>query len=99
MTEETESLVLELLRKIRGDIAELREEVADLKLRMSAVEQGLFSLGAQINQMQVLMGSFHRRADRIDMRTDDFDTRLRRFESETDRRLARIEERLKLTDA
>jgi hypothetical protein len=103
MTEETESMVLELLRRMRE---ENREEFTELKLRVSALEQalsqGLSGLQAQMGQILVSMGSFHRRADRLDMRTDSFKSRPERLEGKSndiDVLFARIEERLKTTDA
>jgi hypothetical protein len=110
MTEETENLVLEALRRVREDITafktEMREEIGDLKLRTSALEQavaqGFNGVQAMMSQIQVSMGSFHRRADRIEVRTESFETRLERLEDskdETRLRLSRIEERLKKIDA
>jgi hypothetical protein len=51
MTQETENLVLELLRRMRE---ENREEFAELRLRLSALEQamsqGISGLQAQLGQ-------------------------------------------------
>jgi chromosome segregation ATPase len=103
MTQETENLVLELLRRMRE---ENREELMDLKLRVSALEQavaqGLGGVQAAIGQIQVSMSSFHRRSDRVEMRAESLESRIERIEGHSaaaDQRLARIEEKLKLSDA
>lgn len=50
MTENTENLVLEILRQLRNDMTDLRNEVRDgfnrVELRLGLVEQGLASLSA-----------------------------------------------------
>jgi hypothetical protein len=46
MPDEPENLVLELLRAIRGDIAWLRDDVADIKHRLGTVEQQIGGLAA-----------------------------------------------------
>ena len=67
MTQETENLVLELLRRMRD---EMREEFTEVKLRLSSVEQGIGNLGMSVSQLQVTMGSFHRRTDRLETRAE-----------------------------
>jgi prefoldin subunit 5 len=110
MTEETTNLVLEHLRRIREEIgtlrSEMREELGDLKLRTSALEQsvarGFDGMQSMISQIQVSMGSFHRRTDRIEVRSDSIETRLDRlegFSETTEDRLAKLEERMKKMDA
>jgi hypothetical protein len=48
MTTETENLVLELLRRIRASQDRVELDIADLKLRMSAVEQHLGQTPVQL---------------------------------------------------
>jgi hypothetical protein len=48
MTEETENLVLEILRGMRKDMTKLTEAVDDLKSRMTNVESTLGSIQASI---------------------------------------------------
>ena len=110
MADETTNLVLEHLKRIREDIAafksEMREELGDLKLRSSALEQavaqGFTGVQAMISQVQVSMASHHRRTDRIEVRSDSIETRLDRLEDfteTTESRLAKLEERLRKIDA
>ena len=102
MTEDTTNLVLEHLRRIRASVEKIEEELIDVKLRLSAVEQGQGLITAGLAQLQVSMSSFQRRADRIDMRNDSVESRLERLEGSkdaTEERLTRIEERLKKIDA
>lgn len=88
MTEDTTNLVLEHLRRIREDLgafkSEMREEFGEIKLRTSALEQsvarGFDGMESMISQIQVSMGSFHRRADRVETRSDSIETRLDRLE-------------------
>ncbi len=70
MTEETENLVLELLRKTRASQERMEQDVGDLKVRMSAVEN---LLGQQLIQFAALNG-----------RMDRFDERLGRIERRLD---------------
>ena len=62
MTEETENLVLELLRRIRDDLnafkSEVREGILELKMRISGLEQAIGNVQASIGQIQISMGSF-----------------------------------------
>ena len=68
MTEETENLVLQLLRRIRASQEHVEEEISNMKLRLSSLEQAVGQFGmafagiqASIGQFQISMGSFHRR--------------------------------------
>jgi DNA-binding transcriptional ArsR family regulator len=69
MTEETEALVLELLREVSGSSARTASDIADLKLRMSALEQHL-------GQIHLRMGSLNNRMDRFDGRLARVERRL-----------------------
>jgi hypothetical protein len=69
MTDETANLILEHLRHIREDMPELRLDVSDLKLRMTAVE------GSFAHAMTHLAGQ-SMRLDRIDERMARIERRL-----------------------
>ncbi len=69
MTEETENLVLEHLRHIRGTLEIMAADISDLKLRMSTVEEHLGSL-------QVQLAGVNRRMDRFDERLTRVERRL-----------------------
>jgi predicted nucleic acid-binding Zn-ribbon protein len=61
MTEETENLVLELLRKTRASQERMEQDVADLKVRMSTVEN-------MLGQQQIQLAALNGRMDRLDER-------------------------------
>lgn len=56
MTEDTTNLVLKLLRRIRADIAEVREELVDMKLRLSNLEQVVGQVSISIANLQTTIG-------------------------------------------
>ncbi len=62
MADEPDSLVLNMLRRIDGKMDRVIDDVHDLKVRMSSVEEGL----AGVN----------RRLDRMDLRVDRIERRL-----------------------
>jgi len=61
MTEETENMVLEILRRIRTSQERMELDVGDLKIRMSAIEQ-------HQGQILTLLGTMNQRMDRFDER-------------------------------
>jgi predicted nucleic acid-binding Zn-ribbon protein len=69
MTEETENLVLEMLRKIRGSQERTEEDIMDLKIRMSAVEHHL-------GQHQLQLSAINTRLDHMDGRLIHIERRL-----------------------
>ncbi len=62
MADEPDNLVLNMLRRIDGKMDRVIDDVHDLKVRMSSVEEGL----AGVN----------RRLDRMDLRVDRIERRL-----------------------
>ena len=69
MADEPESLVLQLLRKLDAKVDRIVEDVADLKLRMTQVEERFAS-------MEVSMAGIQRRIDRVEQRLDRIEKRL-----------------------
>jgi polyhydroxyalkanoate synthesis regulator phasin len=69
MTEETENLVLELLRKVRASQERMEQDVADLKVRMSTVEN-------MLGQQQIQLAALNGRLDRLDERLGRIERRL-----------------------
>ena len=69
MTEDTENLVLEMLRRIRSSQERMELDIMDIKSRVSAIElvQG---------QMLALIGGLGQRMDRIDERVSRIERRL-----------------------
>lgn len=70
MTEETENLVLEMLRNIRGTIDRMALDIMDLKIRMSAVETHLGQHQLQLAAMNTRMDHVDERLSRIERRLD-----------------------------
>jgi len=70
MTEETENLVLELLRKTRASQERMEQDIADLKSRMSSVENILGQQQIQLAALNVRMDRFDERLGRIERRLD-----------------------------
>lgn len=62
MADEPENLILRILRSIDGKVDRMAEDVKDLKLRMTLVEEGLAGV--------------HRRIDRVEDRLDRIERRL-----------------------
>jgi predicted nucleic acid-binding Zn-ribbon protein len=69
MTEETENIVLELLRRIRASQERMEQDIADLKARMSSVELVL-------GQQQIQLAALNARMDRSDERLGRIERRL-----------------------
>jgi predicted nucleic acid-binding Zn-ribbon protein len=69
MTEATENLVLELLRKIRASQERMEQDVADLKARISSVE-------IVLGQQQIQLAALNGRMDRFDERLGRIERRL-----------------------
>jgi hypothetical protein len=69
MTEETENLVLELLRRTRASQERMEQDIADLKPRMSSVE-------AMLGQQQIQLAALNGRMDRFDERLGRIERRL-----------------------
>ena len=65
---DTENLVLEHLRHIRRVVDETRDDVYDLKVRVSAVEDHLGTQIGQIAQLNKRMDRFDERLHRIENR-------------------------------
>ncbi len=70
MTEETENLVLELLRKIRASQERMESDISDLKVRMSSVENLLGQQQIQIATLNGRLDRFDERLGRIERRLD-----------------------------
>ena len=69
MTEETENLVLEQLRRIRASQERTELEIHELKSRVSALE-------VTTGQILTLLGSMNQRMDRFDERLGRIERRL-----------------------
>lgn len=76
MTEETESLVLEQLRRIRASMERMELDFGDFKIRMSNVEQTGGQLLTSLGQIHVSLGQINSRIDRLDERVGRIERRL-----------------------
>ena len=62
MADEPDNIILQYLRRIDAKVDHLADDVRDLKVRMTAVEEGLAGV--------------HRRIDRVENRLDRIERRL-----------------------
>ena len=70
MTENTENLVLEHLRAMRGDIGDIKTRLDRIDLRLSTIEQTVGSLYAlSASDRETLQGVI-KRVERIERRLD-----------------------------
>ena len=76
MTEETENLVLEMLRRIRASQERTEVDVTDMKARMSALEQREGQVLTLQGQVVSLLGTLNQRMDRSDERLGRIERRL-----------------------
>jgi hypothetical protein len=83
MTEETENMVLEMLRRIRGSQERTELDVADVKVRMFTLEQQqgqALTIQGQVlalqGQVVTLLGTLNKRMDRFDERLGRIERRL-----------------------
>ena len=74
MTEDTENMVLEMLRRIRASQERTELDIADVKSRVSALEQVQ-------GQVLVLLGTMNQRMDRFDERLGRIERRLELVEA------------------
>ena len=70
MTDEVGNLVLEQLRHMRRTLDFVAQDVADLKLRMSAVENHLGQIQIQVAGLNGRMDRFDERLTRIERRLE-----------------------------
>ena len=69
MTEQTESLILEILKRMQGDMADMKADVSDIKLRVTATEEHLAT-------MMMSIAGLNSRLDKLDGRVLRIERRL-----------------------
>ena len=74
MTADTENLVLEHLRAIRATLSEHSNELAGIRLEISAMGQQLAGLTAAVYSGKSELDSLKRRVERIERRLELNDT-------------------------
>jgi uncharacterized coiled-coil protein SlyX len=75
MTDNVEHLILEHLRALRADSAEVKERLDLLTSRVNAVERTVANLTIQMAEFSGRMDPFDRRLNRIERRLDLVDER------------------------
>ena len=70
MTEQVESLILEYLRGIRADISSMKQDIRELKLRMTSLETHVGSLFGDVIRQNARLDSIDERLTRIEHRLE-----------------------------
>lgn len=70
MTEQVESLILEYLRGIRADISSMKQDIRELKLRMTSLETRVGSLFGDVIRHNARLDSIDERPTRIEHRLE-----------------------------
>jgi len=76
MVDEPQNLVLEMLRAIRADLADLKRDNLDFKARRTTTESTLGSIYGSIGHLQVQIASQTGRLDRMEQQLDRINRRL-----------------------
>ncbi len=70
MTEHVDSLVLELLRAIRADIADLKDRMTGVEIQLSAMGQQLAGLTTAVYSGKSDIDTLKRRVERLEQRLE-----------------------------
>lgn len=76
MTEQTENLVLEILRRIQGDQAAMRDDIRDIKTRLTLMDENLAGVHRDMGNLYTLYAAQSGRIDRIEDRLERIERRL-----------------------
>jgi len=66
MAVEPDNLVLQMLRRIDGKVDRVLEDVQDLKIRMTHVEEGLAGVNRRIDRVEIRLDRIERRLELAD---------------------------------
>jgi len=66
MVEEPDSLALRFLRRIDEKLDRLTEDVQDLKIRMTAVEEGFVGVHRRMDRLEARVERIEKRLDLVD---------------------------------
>lgn len=69
MTAETENLVLEHLRAIRADIADVKRDTRDMKARLASIESYIATLHSDQTRTGFTLDDLAARVERLEKRT------------------------------
>ena len=70
MTEQVENLILEYLRGIRGDIASMKNDLHDLRMRVASLEVLVANVVSDVLRLNGRMDEMDRRIERIEQRLE-----------------------------
>lgn len=70
MTAETENLMLEILKRLQGDMSEMKQDVRDIKVRTGLLEGHVASLLAAQHHTNERLDRLGDRVERIERRLD-----------------------------
>ena len=70
MTDDRADLMLEILKRMQGDLASVRRDVTTLAVRVSALEDFTRGITTSIFGMQAEITAINHRLDRIERRLD-----------------------------
>jgi hypothetical protein len=70
MTEDTENLVLEILKKMQGDVAATKEDMHLMRMEMTAIRHDLASVRTLQDVQSVELERLKGRLDRVESRLE-----------------------------
>ncbi|HEX8215029.1 MAG TPA: hypothetical protein VF582_06105 [Allosphingosinicella sp.] len=75
MTEQTESLIVGILKRIQADVAEIKQDVRDLKVRLGVMVGHVSNLVAAQHHTNERLDRMGDRVERIERRLDLVDVK------------------------
>ena len=66
MVDEPENLILSLLRRMDSKLDRVIDDVQDLKIRMTSVEEGLAGVNRRLDRIEVRVERVERKLDLVD---------------------------------
>ena len=76
MTEQTENLMLEILRRIQSDMGTIRDDIREIKTRLTLMDENLAGVHREISNLYALYAAQSGRQDRMDDRLERIEQRL-----------------------
>jgi len=76
MVDAPDNLIFEYLRRLDTKLDRVIEDIGDLKIRMTAVEERLARTDVAIANLEVSIAGVNRRIDRVEARLDRIEWRL-----------------------
>jgi predicted nucleic acid-binding Zn-ribbon protein len=67
MTDEPDNLVLQYLRRIDAKVDRLGDEVRDIKVRLTAVEEAVVGVHRRIDRLEMRVERIERRLDLVEL--------------------------------